>query len=228
MGNRTAENPKLTDSLSKTGVMSVTTNTNQGFFEIDKQGFASRSKLLFFPNSFYEDSIITKIVYHLYRLDIITNEQYKFANEKTKKILQDTELKTSLFYKSLINDFKFRKDYDKTFGFYLPIVPQGSGYDIFPLRREVYELIEKKYGSPIKVDTVGDQHNVNDLSFYINSIWETDLMKISLLTRRLPGYNPDVLLAGTFYHVLIYEYNDKTRKKYKMEMNKSKDLSNTF
>lgn len=227
LGSKLSEYKEIQDSLLRTKGMELTSYSNYPYFQINKRGFSSQTILLLFPSIYYNtDSVITKIAYFVYSSEFISEAALDNPGITQQQIsaLIDGARKTREKYDLLTETFTTTNEVDKKYGYNIPNLAQGLGYDNYGLRNEIGNFLQEKYGVPNVTDTTGDQYDWNDYSYSNESIWKTDYLNIKLVTRKFPTTNTNS--SNHFYHVLLYEFNEDVMKKYKL--NKHKDLTKTF
>jgi len=122
----------------------------------------------------------------------------------------------------LTQEFDTRKKIDSQFLYYLPNVAQG--WDFSSLEKEITTNLEQKYGKPVATKTSGNEYDKYDYFFFKELIWKTDRLNIRLLRKRYPVNQAEP--SSEFYMVLIYEFNEEIKKKYRL--NRETDLTQTF
>lgn len=224
LGVSTTSYLKTIDSLYNSNQILLTKNSKFPYFSIDNSDIASTKKLLIFPNAIYNDTIVTKIIYYLYQIDIPSSELLERANSADQNTMIEITRGQIEKYTNLTENFKLLIDRDNSLGCRIPNMANGSLFDIYPLHKELTDLLNSKYGLPNEKDTVGSRHNSDDFSYYEKYTWKNDNINISLLHRRLPSSSKQV---NDMYHILVYEFNSETIKKYNLNR-KASDLKNTF
>lgn len=227
LGGKLNEYKEIQDSLLRTKGMLLTSYSNYPYFQINKRDFASQTIILLFPSIYYNnDSVITKIAYFVYTSEFISEAALDNPGTTQQQInlLLDGARKTREKYDLLTETFTTTNEVDRKYGYNVPNLAQGLGYDNFGLRNEISNFLKEKYNTPAVTDTTGDQYDWNDYSYSNESVWETDYLNIKLITRKFPTANTNS--SNYFYHVLLYEFNKDVMKKYKLD--KHKDLTKTF
>jgi hypothetical protein len=225
LGSSYKEYQRSLDSLRYTDVLGITKNTNHHFFTIVNKGSFSQKRVLLFPIAqFNPDSMITRIVYHIYVLEFTSVQAIESSNapEKDKELVRELTRETVKKLNLLTTNFSLTSNLDKQFSMYVPEIPQGSGFENSITRKTISDFLNQKYGDAITNETTGSEYKDSDFTFSKVSIWKPENIDIKLITRRFPKAGK----SDEFYHVLIYEYNSEVSKKYNLY--KRKNLTDTF
>ncbi len=224
IGVKQAEYNKQFESIVRNS-MSVTGSTKYPYFKLENRSIVDYRLTLLYPHAFQnKDSVVTKIVFYLYQVKFLSMEVVESPTttpeqrERYTKIAEETQNKLDF----LTQEFDTRSKIDTQFLLKLPNIAQG--YDYSSLEDEITANLEKKYAKPTVTNTAGNEYDKYDYSFFEELLWKTDKLNIRLIRKRYPVNYAEP--SSEFYLVLIYEFNDATRKKY--GLNKEVDLAQTF
>ena len=205
--------------------MSITATSKYPFFKLEKRDLLEYRLTLLYPHTFVnKDSIVTKIVFYLYDVAFPSKEVVETANEnpEQREIFARSLDYTQKRFDFLTQNFDTKRNIDSQFLLYLPNISQGDDYN--RLEKTISDNLTSKYGKSSNIMTGGNEYNPNDNSFFKVQIWKTDKLNIKLVRKRYPVVNPQT--SRNFYMVLIYEYNEEIRDKYKLKS--ETNLANTF
>jgi hypothetical protein len=223
LGSKLSEHNQIQSSLLRTREMQLTGFSNYPYFQIEKKHITKETTLILFPSVYYNsDSVITKIAYYVYSFDFLSPDIVRISqpNEQEMNLIVAKEREDEKKFDLLTKGFTIGTGIDAKYGFNLPTLAQEP---ISSVRTEVDDFLQGKYGVPTQTETKGDQYGKTDYSYFNESVWKTPNMEIKLITRKFPATTGDPL---SFYHVLLYQFNDIVMKKYKLD--KYKDLTKTF
>lgn len=205
--------------------MSVTGGTKYPYFKLEKRDMLDYRLTFLYPHAFQsKDSVVTKIIFYLYQVKFPAAEiiESLTTTQEQRKVLTNVaeENQNKLYF--LTQEFDTRRKVDSQFLYYLPNVAQGWSFS--SLEKDITDNLEQKYQKATANNTAGDEYDKYDYSFFKEQLWKTDKLNIRLIRKRYPVNYEEP--SGEFYMVLIYEFNDETRKKY--GLNKEVDLTQTF
>ncbi len=196
---------------------------NSAYFVIEEKGILTLDRLVIFPFIFYNsDSIITKICYYPYDFELMGLPENNTLTEKQKESITSGNLKELSLYEKILKSF-YVETSSIGADFYAPNLSSNAFFPYQGAFRKIEKIINAKYGSPS--DTVKNGNVYDNSSFGAEEyIWRLDKMNIRLITKKFPENDNGVY---KFYNVLIYEFNEKTRKKYNLNSTNN-DLNKTF
>lgn len=210
--------------------MSVTGGTKYPYFKLEKRDILDYRLTLLYPHAFQsKDSIVTKIVFYLYQIKFPSMEvvESRTTTSEQRKVLTKVSEENQNRLDFLTQEFDTRRKIDSQFLFFLPNIAQGWGLDCSSLEKDISDNIEQKYHKPTATNTKGNEYDKYDYTFYKEILWKTDQLNIRFVKKRFPMNLNEP--SSEFYCVLIYEFDEETRKKYKLNTpSKDADLIKTF
>ncbi len=212
------------DSIANTS-MSNTTGSHYPFFKLINRGLLDTRLTFLYPHAFHnKDSVVTRIVFYLYQVKFLSMEvvESPTTSQQEREILTKIAEESQNKLNFLVEEFNTRSKIDSQYLLNLPNVAQGRNYT--ELEKEIGSHLDQKYGKTSTTKSIGNEYDKYDFSFFSEKLWKTDKLDIKLVRKRYPVYLNEP--SDEFYLILIYEFNQETRAKYKL--NKETKLSDTF
>ena len=233
LGDKTSDLNKTFDSLKRRGELFFTAASNYPYLKIENFDGMDFNKNLFFPFFISNtDSVVTKIGYFVYSFS--QQSPQVLSEMKDRNLIPKENVDMALLSNvdvvvkesKITNNFSLLNSYDKTYGFQLPKYAANGILTYADTRARISDWLIKKYNYPSTSDTIGNKYDDKDLAFKVESVWKLENVNIKLISMRHPQSIIDGTYFGDIFHILLYEFNAETMKKY--NLNKNSDVKNTF